>query len=278
MHLLLRSATATLFAMAANASAQPAHDHAMPSRTLLTARCASEEVVPRAARASDATATGAFVIAADGKQIAYRITWDGLVTGAATRIDIHNFGRGGAGQRIFTLCGEGTRACPQGPGGTLQGTWEISPAMLRELAVERTYVDIHTPQAKDGELRGQIVAVPWMIHSEQYIGRLRNGTATLYVTPFPQGTQLQLDITVEGLAAGTTVVELRRAGAIVGRLPVDGGTLRRHGPTISGVLPNVARSARLDERALAALRTGRATMSVVVNGRAVASGPLEPVK
>src|SRR5437773_2305021 len=54
----------------APSSAQAPGPHAIPKRTLFTARAVSGEVFPRVDVDSDASATGAFIISADAKTVA----------------------------------------------------------------------------------------------------------------------------------------------------------------------------------------------------------------
>lgn len=270
-----------------NAQPAPEHSHVMPRRTLFTARASGEEVVPRRERHSDATGTGAFVISADAKSVAYRLTWDRLSSGPITEVDVHNFGRGAVGRRIETLCGGSAAKCPDARGGTIEGAWKIDALLARELGVERMYFDVHAADAREGELRGQILPLPWMVHSEQFLGRLRrsaadapgNGTATFYITPLPRGTQLQFDLTVAGLPDGDALVEIRRGDtkALAGTLRVDGEAIRRRGGTISGILRASDRGAPLKESVVLAIRSGRAVLSVVVQRKTVSSGTLVPV-
>jgi hypothetical protein len=251
---------------------------AMPMRTLFTARVSSDEVVPPAAR-SDAAATGAFTISADARSVVYRLTWDGLRSEKISTIDVHDFGRGKAGASVFQLCGGDAGACPQQKGGTVEGTWSIPQPLTRELGVERLYVDIHTSAATGGEIRGQILPLPWMVHSEQFVAALRrnagdtpgNGTATLYITPFPQGTQLQFDVTVAGLADDAAAVIIRRGGRPIATLRVNRDSIRRRGATISAVIRDPPADL------LSAIRSGRAVIAVVSKTTMVSSGPLVPV-
>jgi hypothetical protein len=251
---------------------------AMPMRTLFTARASADEVVPPAAR-SDASATGAFTISADARSVAYRLTWDGLRSEKISTIDVHDFGRGKVGASVFQLCGGRLGDCPQQRGGTVEGTWPIPQQLTRELGVERLYVDIHTSAATGGEIRGQILPLPWMVHSEQFVAAMRrkagdvpgNGTATLYITPFPQGTQLQFDVTVAGLPNDEALVVIQRAGRRIATLGENGSSIRRRGATISAVIKGP--SADL----ISAIRSGRAVIAVVSKTTVVSSGPLVPV-
>lgn len=273
--------------MRSNAQPAPDHSHAMPHQTLFTARASGEAVVPHPEGRSEASGTGAFVISPDAKSVRYRLTWDRASSGPITVIDLHNFGRGAVGRRIETLCGDSSPKCPDGRGGTIEGVWRIDALLARELGVERVYVDAHTARAKEGELRGQVLPLPWMVHSEQFLGRLRrgpsdapgNGTATFYITPLPQGTQLQFDLTVAGLPDGEAVVEIRGRDtrAPAGALRVDGEAIRRRGGTISGILRASDRAAPLKESVVSAIRSGKATVSVVVEGKIASSGTLVPV-
>lgn len=253
----------TLFCVTAALTAAAQH-HGMPKKTLFTARARAADV------ASDASATGAFILSADAKSVRYRITWDRLRSEKIALIDLHNFAEGKAGPSVHTLCGRAAAACPQTAGGTIEGTWSIPGPLTRELGVQRIYVDIHTSAADSGEIRGQVLPLPWMVHSEQFIARMRNGTATLYITPFPRGTEVQFDVTVAGLK-GRPAVEVHRAGARVATLRIDDTNVKTRGSTVSGVVKDPTAAL------LAAIRSGNATLAVVSRGTVVRSGKLEPV-
>lgn len=269
----MRGATALfvlcpLFALPS--SGQP---HSMARRTLFTARADSEQVAPRVQVRSDASATGAFIISADAKSVSWRLTWDGLRSEKVDTIDLHDFGWGAVGKSVTTLCSYATTPCPQASAGTIEGTWAIPPALTRELGVERIYVDVHTSAAKDGEIRGQVLPLPWMVHSDQFIAKMKNGTATLYITPFPRGTQLQFDVTVAGLPAAEAVVAISRGGRRIATFSVDGKSVRRRGGTISAIVQGPPISADL----LSAIHAGNATIAVVSKNKTVSSGTLVPV-
>ncbi len=264
-------------AIAGTGVAQP-QIHAMPEQALMTARATVAQAVPKFTGTSEASATGAFVLGADAKTVQYRMTWDGLSSEAIVRIDVHNFGRGAAGPSVATLCGGTTPKCPARKAGTIEGTWNIDAKMAREMATERMYVEVHIEGARGVELRGQILPLPWMVHSQQFVGRLKNGTATLYVTDFPQGMQLQFDVTVAALPPGETVVEFRHGNARVGALRVDGSAITRRGGTVSGILRSGDRAALLDPGIVAAIQSGATAISVLVDAKVVSTGPLEPVR
>lgn len=262
----------------------PDHSHGRPQQTLFTARATASAVIPSAQRFLEANGTGALIMSADAQSILYRFTWDRLSSGPITAIHVHNFGRGGVGAVVATLCGDSSTTCPDTKGGTIEGVWKINAALARELAVERMYIDVHTTGASDGELRGQILAVPWMVHSEQFVVRLRHGrhdqpgigTATVYLTPFPQGLQLQFDLTVMGLPDEDAVLEIRTGSknALAGTLRIDGNSIRRQGGTISGVLRAAEPTTPLNQSLASALRSGKATLSVVVKGKLIGSGTI----
>jgi hypothetical protein len=262
--------------------------HAMARQTLFTARARPEEVVGKRSRRSLATATGAFLLAADAKSIKYQLTWDRTETAEGLRIDLHNFAKGAPGKVVAVLCGDSGRPCPAAQGGTIEGTWPIDPKLAHELAAERIYVDIHTAASRDGEVRAQVLPLPWMVHSRQYLVRLgrpneraANGTGTFYVTPFPQGTRLTFDLTVAGLPDGNVELELRRRGGTAARLRVDRGLVRRGG-TVSGIL-EVGRGgagkgvAPLSPGLLTTIEAKDVILAVLVDGKVVSSGSLVPV-
>lgn len=277
-----------LAALAAAALARAQHDgvaataHGAPLQTLFTARAVPEEVPGRARGRDGAAATGAFTLSADAKAVAYEITWDGLERPQGLTIDLHNFGAGAAGKRVAVLCGPNS-PCPVRRGGTIRGTWAIPRELVRELAAERIYLDFHTAAARDGALRGQLLPLPWMVHSRQFVlhltrpgTRAANGTGTFFVTPFPQFTQLQFDLTVVALPADEVTVEVRR-GQSSARLPLVSEAARRRGGTISGIAKSGRGAAALTPALLDVIGTEGAEVIVSAQGQVIASGRLVPV-
>lgn len=258
--------------------------HGAPKRTLFTARARPEEVAGAGRRRGNATGTGAFIISADARSVEYQFTWDGLPTSQILAIDLHNFGAGAAGKSSVTeLCGPNLPCRVVRGGGTISGTWAIPPDLVHELAAERIYVDVHTASEPEGALRGQILPLPWMVHSRQFVLRLSrpgedgvNGTGTFYVTPFPQGTQLTFDLTVVGLPGDNVSVEVRRGKAAT-RLPVDGEAVRRRGGTISGTVKSGRGVTALPPALLDTIESGGAEVIVRAGRQVVASGRLVPV-
>jgi len=118
------------------------------------------------------TGTGEFRmrVGSDGTTLEYELTYSGL-TGTASAAHIHFGQKGVDGDVAAFLCGGGDKpACPT-PEGTVTGVIDtadvvgpadqgIDPGEFEELlhAVRHrlTYVNVHTLEFPDGEIRGQV--------------------------------------------------------------------------------------------------------------------------
>jgi hypothetical protein len=245
------------------------HDHA--ARTLFTARLRAATVrSAEGVRISDATGTGAFTLAADAKSVTWRLTYQGLASPKVSAIDIHNFGEGEDGSVVATLCGRGGPPCPSGSAGTITGTFAIRMPLVRELANGRLYADIHTSAAPNGETRGQLRTAPWMVRSRQFVAAFAegSGTATFYLTKFPNGTQLAYDITVTRAAPR---ISLRRSDSKAAPFAVMGASTQAnaevHSGTFSGVLSDVDPGAPLSATFIEALLSGRFDLGIIAPRR-----------
>jgi hypothetical protein len=131
----------------------------------LTARLSGFQEVP----AVSTTGSGRFRATVDNDSIDFRLTY-GNLTSAVSAAHIHFGQKSVDGGVIAFLCGGGGKAgCP--PSGTITGTITatdvIGPAeqgitsgefaeVVRALRAGVTYVNVHTSNFVDGEIRGQI--------------------------------------------------------------------------------------------------------------------------
>jgi hypothetical protein len=276
-----------VLAAALSATAQQPHTGHGPRAELFVARARPENVTGRArANDSPATATGAFILSADATKFTYRITYDSL-SGPPSAIHVHDFAAGRDGKVVLTICDNAAiRRCPNGTNGTITGFWPrdrvepLSAALIREAAVMRLYLDIHTQVQKD-EVRGQLTPATWMVHSDELtasIGdgeREGSGTAAFFVTPLPQSTQLTFDITIAGGTAGSIdFVDAQKDSRPLFRLdPRDGKNVQRRGGTISGRIDGLEKQPELIE----ALRAGRVVIRASTGTRTM-TGRIVPVE
>ncbi|MDP2036988.1 MAG: CHRD domain-containing protein [Ignavibacteria bacterium] len=119
---------------------------------MFTAKIDGSQEVP--AVTTTATGTGTFVLSANGTQLTYNITVNGL-SGAITGSHFHNAaaGTGGGVVKAFSFTGN-----------TASGTWTSADAnqpltdlLLSELLKGRLYVNVHTSANAGGEIRGQVL-------------------------------------------------------------------------------------------------------------------------
>ncbi len=105
---------------------------------------ASEEVPP-----SDSPATGAAVVTLDteGNKVSWKITHEGL-TGDATAAHFH--GPAKAGENAGPVVDISANIA--------EGSADVTPEQLQMIREGNTYLNIHTAQNPNGEIRGQVVA------------------------------------------------------------------------------------------------------------------------
>ena len=102
------------------AAAQNTHmGMAMARTTLLVAQLDGRQVV--GGGSSSATGTGTFLLDPSARTLNYNLTYEGLESGGAKSITLRNFGKGGEGEVIKTICGSDAEPCPSAAGATLSG-------------------------------------------------------------------------------------------------------------------------------------------------------------
>jgi CHRD domain len=118
---------------------------------------------------SSATGTLTALVSSDQTTITYTLTYSGFTT-APTVAHLHFAQKGVAGGVVAFLCGGGGKPdCP--PSGSVSGTITAAdiqavPAqgiaagdltsVLRAMRAKRIYVNVHTPNFPNGEIRGQV--------------------------------------------------------------------------------------------------------------------------
>ena len=171
----------------------------MAMTTLLVAQLDAKQVV--GGSASTATGTGAFLLDAAHKTLAYNLTYEGLSSDGAKSIALHNFGSGKNGETIKVLCGGDAKPCPKFASATISGRFEsgdgraIDNKLLGEFGSERVYVEIAGADGKP-EIRGQLSPNQAMVRVSNYIVNLvpaagtnskGTGTAIVSETYLPDG-------------------------------------------------------------------------------------------
>lgn len=103
-----------------------------------------------------ATGTGSFTLNAAKTELTFNITVNGL-SGLVTFAHFHKGAAGTPGDPVRALTFAGN---------TATGTWTrtdsepLTPALVTELEAGRIYVNVHTAQNPDGEIRGQVLKNP----------------------------------------------------------------------------------------------------------------------
>jgi Cu/Zn superoxide dismutase len=189
-----------------------------------------------------------------GASITWELTFSGL-TGNAVAAHIHQAATGTAGPVVLALCGP----C-QSP---LNGTGNITDAVLDAIESGNAYVNVHTPTNGPGEIRGQLnvtASVTTTLNSRQERpkpkGNVKRASGTFTATVTKAGT------------TGTIAWRLRFSG-LTGRAAaahIHIGQRGRAGPvavSLCGPCRNGARgTANLTAAVLSALETGRAYVNV----------------
>ena len=97
------------------------------------------------------SAQGTFVGRIDGHILSWHITFSNL-SGPVNGAHIHVGNAGTVGPILLPLC----EPCTNGQHGTVQ----VTATQVHVLLNGATYVNIHTAQNPDGELRGQLSVTP----------------------------------------------------------------------------------------------------------------------
>ena len=186
---------------------------AMPMKSLLLAQLDGKQVVGHSA--STATGTGAFVLDPARHTVTYDLTYQGLESGGARSIALHNFGAGKTGDVIKVLCEAGTQPCPGPNSATISGTFDrvdkgaLDNNLVGEFDSERIYVEIVGGDGKP-EIRGQLAPNTAMAPFSNYVARLEpmagtggsgTGTAILSEVRLPGGT---ISVFYAATVAGTS--------------------------------------------------------------------------
>lgn len=266
---------------AANAGGEIRGQVLLNSGASFTAKLDGSQEVP--AVTTTATGTGSFVLSANGTQLTYNITVNGL-SGAITGSHFHNAaaGTGGGVVKAFTFNGN-----------TASGVWTSADAnqpltdlLLSELLKGKLYVNVHTSANAGGEIRGQVLLSTGM----GFTAKLEGSQETPAITTTASGTgsvRLNTDGTVSyDLTAGgltPTAAHFHNAAAGISGGVVKSITLTNN--TALGIWSNVDVTQPLTDLLLRELVKGKLYMNVhtltnpggeirgqVINSTEIASG------
>jgi hypothetical protein len=199
---------------------------AMPANTLFVAQLEGRQVA--GGSSSGATGTGVFLLDPVRRTLEYQVTYQGLETGGANSVALHNFGKGKDGKVVRILCGPGAQPCPASVSATLSGRFErdeggsLDNAMIGEFDSGRVYVEVVGSDGK-AEIRGQLGANGAMVMFTSYIARLApiegtgskgSGTAVVSETYLPGGkVAVFYAATVAGTSGAPVVAALAASPA-----------------------------------------------------------------
>ena len=106
---------------------------------------------------SSGTGTGTFTLNAEATELTFELTASGL-SGPVIASHFHKGAIGVAGGVLFEI----TDTITENPDGTLtaSGTWAVNASDVTALLAGDVYVNLHTADHPDGEIRGQLVEQP----------------------------------------------------------------------------------------------------------------------
>ncbi|MBD3162564.1 MAG: CHRD domain-containing protein [Candidatus Eisenbacteria bacterium] len=142
---------------------------------------------------------GVCTIDTDANELSYHIAFDGL-SSAETAAHIHGFALHGAGAGpLHTL-----------PAGSPKvGTWSYMESQEAGILEGRTYINVHTADFPDGEIRGQIVPIVAPIDGAQEDPDTDPSGAGIGLIAYdPDGDALSYDITFAGLTSPETAAHI----------------------------------------------------------------------
>lgn len=98
------------------------------------------------------TTTGAGKVTATlaGNRLTLAVTFEGL-TGAATAANVRRGPKGIPGPIVFEL------KAPAASSGTIDASFELTPAQVQDLHEARLYLQIHSERAPEGSIRGWLL-------------------------------------------------------------------------------------------------------------------------
>jgi len=214
----------------------------MSMNTLFVAQLDAKQVVGGSTSTATATGTGAFLLDRTQRTLEFNLTYEGLASGGAQNIAIHNFGQGKNGEVVTVLCGGDARPCLDGPSATISDRLgrPLDSNLLGEFASERTYVEIVGRDGKP-EIRGQLSPNSAMVKVTNYTVHLTptegtdskgTGTAVVSETHLPGG---KVSVFYAATVAGTS-------GAPTNAALVNGPTPQERMFTSRSALPKMLRS------------------------------------
>jgi hypothetical protein len=159
------------------------------------------------------TGTGTVVLNAAQTQITVNLTFTGL-TSAANAAHIHGPGAPGVNANIvFPFTG-----VPAATSGSIpQQTFPTTPAQVADLQAGLDYMNVHSINFPNGEIRGQLQCAPScvanLVGSEEVPPTGSSGTGTGTVVLNAAQTQITVNLTFTGLGSPANVAHIHGPGA-----------------------------------------------------------------
>jgi len=158
--LIALAIAASIFGSTAAAQTPPAQPHTPPAQPAAPAGGIPADTfkarlspVPVENARTGITGLGSATATLTGRSLVVRGTFDGMRT-AATIAQIHLGRRGVRGPVMFDL------TITKASGGTLTGTFNLTPEQVEAVKSGRFYIQIHSESAPDGNLWGWLLAPP----------------------------------------------------------------------------------------------------------------------
>jgi hypothetical protein len=173
---------------------------------------------------TNATGTAVFVLNTTATALTYNITVHGL-SGPISASHFHDGAIGVAGGVIKNISFTGNTA--SGTWSTTDASQPLTDSLLADLIRGKLYVNAHTPQNPNGEIRGQVLLQTGIGFTAQWNGAQEvptvttNATGTAYLFLDPTGNALAYAATVTGLSGPATAAHFHNAPA-----GVSGGVVK----------------------------------------------------
>jgi Cu/Zn superoxide dismutase len=180
---------------------------------------------------SPATSTGTVLLSAAEDRITVTLSYSGL-TGAATAAHIH--GPAGAGANAGVLF-DLSSSLPINNGGATEQTLTIAPAQVVQLKAGQLYLDVHSSNYPNGEIRGQVLPVPPRKFEAALTGfqvsppTFSPGTGKALILMNPTEDQITVNAEFGGLLNVATAARLEHFPFGFPLFPLDGLEAATHG-------------------------------------------------
>jgi Cu/Zn superoxide dismutase len=181
---------------------------------------------------SPATSTGTVLLSAAEDRITVTLGYSRL-TSAPTAAHIH--GPAGAGTNAGVLFDLSSRLPPDNRETTIEQIFTITPAQVVQLKEGQLYLDVHSSNYANGEIRGQVLQVPSRKFEAALTGfqvsppTFSPGTGKALILMNPTEDQITVDAEFGGLLNVATAARLEHFPFGFLLFPLDGLEMATHG-------------------------------------------------